>query len=483
MKRLSFLCLLVAIVINWSNSPLLAQEPEEPIRIFGVVDGYWRPADAGELGASWERITFDWARLQPQGPGSFEPKAMREEWITKAVSSGREMVGVIIGTPLWASTNGETNGIPSGLYEPIDSPSNLWAVFLRELMAQRMTSSISRWTIWDAPDIRSGDPGQGATLDGSAQDYYRLLKIAYQSITAVNSKASIFVGGLVWWNDVAAGRELFLQQFLDIVADDPAAAEYNDFFAGVTLNIIIPPTPLPGITITSDSAGDITNSVRTILDQAGFQDKTIWVTELNAVPTADPNGGLSDAPLQISMEQQADFMIQGTALALGAGASRIAIYKLFDSNFTAGTTPPYGLLRPDNSRRPAFDSYALAIELFDTTISATASRSQNGRLVVLQQEGRTLYIVWAARTQAVSFWVEAKFSDEPTVLDSSGTLQATPRIGVGPEGVNVHVIDAPPAIPDANGNVIIGGAPRILILEGEPRRVWAAVEGNAIQLN
>ncbi|MBI5929323.1 MAG: hypothetical protein HY862_08450 [Chloroflexi bacterium] len=483
MKRTGFLCLLLVVVISVANGPSLAQDPEEPSRVFGVVDGYWRPDDAEELGVSWERITFDWSHLQPQGPGNFEPSEVREEWITQAISSGREVVGVIVGTPLWASTNGQTNGIPSGLYEPSDSPSNLWAVFLRELMTQRTTANIRRWIIWDTPDIRSGDPGQPATLDGSAQDYYRLVKIAYQTIKAVNSKASIYLGGLVWWNDVAAGRELFLQQYLKIVVGDPSGAENNDYFDGVTLNTVIPPAPLPGITITSDSAGDITNSVRTILDQAGFQDKSIWITELNATPTADPAGGLPDAPLQISLEQQANFMIQGTAMALGAGASRIAIYKLFDSNFTASITPPYGLLRPDNSRRPAFDTYAFAIELFNTTISATASRSQNGRLVILQQEGRTLYIVWTARTQAVNFWVEAKFQDEPTVLDAFGNAQPTPRVGVGPNGVNVHVIETPPAIPDANGNVIMGGSPRILILEGEPRHVWAAVGTNALQLH
>ncbi len=482
MKRTVFLCLLLVVVIGL-GSPSLAQDSEDPIRIFGVVDGYWRPDDAEELGVSWERITFDWSKLQPQGPGSFEPSIVREEWITKSVASGREVVGVIVGTPIWASTNDQTNGVPSGLYEPIDSPNNLWAIFLRELMAQRTTTNIRRWIIWDRPDIRTDDPGQPATLAGSAQDYYRLLKIAHQTIKSVNSKASIYVGGLVWWNDIAAGRELFLQQFLNIVADDPASTDNNDFFDGVTLTIAIPPAPLPGINITSDSAGDITNSVRTILNQAGFADKTIWITELNAVPTADPDGGLPDAPLKITLEQQADFMIQGTALALGAGASRIAIYKLFDSNFTAGTTPPYGLLRPDNSRRPAFDSYAFAIELFNTTLTATASRSQNGRLVVLQQEGRTLYIVWSAHTQAVNFWVEAKFRDDPTVLDTFGNAQSTPRIGVGPDGVNVHVIETTPAVPDANGTVIIGGSPRILILEGEPRRVWAAIGSNALQLN
>lgn len=483
MKRLAFFCLLLVVVLSLSNTPSLAQESEDPIRVFGVVDGYWRPDDAEELGVSWERITFDWSKLQPQGPGTFEPSVMREEWITKAVSSGREVVGIIIGTPVWASVNGQTDGVPTGLYEPIDSPNNLWAIFLRELMAQRMTANIRRWIIWDKPDIRTDDPGQPATLAGSAQDYYRLLKIANQTIKSVNSKASIYVGGLIWWNDIAAGRELFLQQFLSIVADDPAAADNNDFFDGVTLNIVIPPTPLPAIIVTSDSAGDITSRVRTMLDQAGFDDKTIWVTELNAVPTADPDGGLPDAPLQISLEQQADFMIQGTAMALGAGASRIAVYKLFDSNFAAGTTPPYGLLRPDNSRRPAFDTYSLAIELFNTTLTATASRSQNGRLVILEQAGRTLYIVWTAHTQAVNFWVESKFRDEPTVLDSSGNALPTPRIGVGPEGINVHVIETPPAVPDANGNVIIGGSPRILILEGEPRHVWAAVGSNALQLN
>lgn len=484
LNKIAAIGLLFVIVLSIFSGSTQAQDEEEaPNRVFGVVEGYWRPEATVELGASWERVTFDWARLQPQGPGSFEPSAVREEWINTAFGAGREVVGMIINTPSWATADGLPTGVPSGLYEPYDSPDNLWAVFLRELLAQRTAANIRHWVIWNTPDIRPGDAGPPPTFDGTTQDYYRLVKIAYQTITSINDKASVYVGGLVWWNDIAGGRPLFLQEYLTVALGDPTAAENNYYFDGVTLNILIPPAPLPGITITSDSAGDITNTVRTILNENELPEKVIWVTELNAAPTLDPAGGIPDAPMQISLEQQADFMIQGTALALGAGAERVGIYKLFDSNFTAGSTPPFGLVRSDNSHRPAFDAYSLAIELFSQATAVSASRSQNGRLVVLEQEGRTIYVVWSARTEAVNFWVEAKFGDVPTIFDALGNAQPRPRIGVVPDNINVHVIETPAAVPDAAGNVIISGSPRILILEGAPRRVWAAIGSNGVELN
>ncbi|NDJ86972.1 MAG: hypothetical protein GYB66_13920, partial [Chloroflexi bacterium] len=248
------------------------------------------------------------------------------------------------------------------------------------------------------------------------------------------------------------------------------------YFDGVTLNILIQPEPINGFNSTTYAAGDIPAAARQLLDEAGLSDKHIWITELNAVPTLDPVGGMSEATVQISLEQQVDFIVQGTSLGLAAGAERIAIYKLFDSNFNPATTPPYGLVRSDNSRRPAFDAYAHVVALFADSLTATAGRSTNARLIVLRQPSQTIFVMWSAGTESVDFWIEASFEDTVQLTDAAGNPLPEPRYGVGPSETTVHVIATPIAEVDRSGNVLIGGSPRILILDTTaPRRVWASL--------
>lgn len=457
----------------------LAQPPPPPPPIFGIVEGYWRPDAMHDLGVSWERITFDWSRFQPDGPGDFNHEAVRGEWLRHDFDNHREVVGMIINTPVWASASGLPTAVPDGLYRPPDSPENYWAIFLRQLGEIYAPLGIHRWIIWNKPDIRSGDPGQSHTFDGNAEDYYRLVKVAHNALRSVDDKAEVFLGGLVWWNDIGMARDSFLTQFLSYATSDPTAAENNAYFDGVSLNILITPTPINGLNSTTDSAGDMISSVRQQLEQAGLSDKRIWVTELNASPTLDAVGGLPDAAVGITIEQQADFIVQSTALVLGAGAERVAVYKLFDSNFVVDQSVPFGLVRYDNSRRPAFDAYRYAIETFSPTLHATAGRSPNARLVVLEQPSRTVFIMWSASTQAINFWIEARFSDALTLTDALGHVLPPPRVGVGPGNVNVFVVETPPATVDSSGAVLISGSPRILILETtETRSVWGALSGD-----
>jgi hypothetical protein len=221
-----------------------------------------------------------------------------------------------------------------------------------------------------------------------------------------------------------------------------------------------------------------------MLDEAGLGNKRIWITELNVSPTLDPNGGMGDASIGISLEQQADFMIQATAIALAAGAERIAVYKLFDSNFEVGVDEPFGLVRFDNTHRPAYEAYQYAIDTFTNTQSAIAGRSQNGRVSILEQDNRTVYVMWSADTTPVSFWVEAEFTEDVELRDMFGNVLPEPRIGVGPNEVNVYVIRTGGATVDISGSVLVSGSPKILILEGEARSVWASTDGfNAVRLH
>jgi hypothetical protein len=470
----------MAMVLS-SSSYLFAQEDSSSSsRTFGVVEAYWRPETAAELGVSWELITFDWRRIQPDGPSQFELEATRQEWIEEAQAAGREIVGLIINTPVWASQSGAASAVPDGLYESDDSPENLWGVFLRQLMQETADFGIKRWIIWDNPDIPVESSAH--TFEGSVLDYYRLIKVAYLSITSIDPEAEIYTGGLHWWYDVLAERELYLQSFINTALDDPSAPANGYFFDGVSLNLILPPEPAGGLVITSDSAGDVSSTARRILDEAGMADKAVWITRLNAVPTINDYDPLPDATSQITLTQQADFIVQATALALGADVERIAVHKLFDSNYQPGATLPYGLLRPDNSRRPAFDAYAFAIQAFSPPSTITVGRSSNSRLVVFEQAEQTVYVMWSSATVGVDFWIQREFGDVIQVFDANGNPLPEPRPSVGVADIDVHVIETEPASADEAGVVRVSGSPIILIMQGAPRPVWAAVDASAVRI-
>ena len=63
------------------------------------------------------------------------------------------------------------------------------------------------------------------------------------------------------------------------------------------------------------------------------------------------------APLRISLNQQAAFILQEFALGFASGASRIEVYKLKNSSDHPESIEPFGLLRANDSRRPAFTPF------------------------------------------------------------------------------------------------------------------------------
>jgi hypothetical protein len=125
--------------------------------------------------------------------------------------------------------------------------------------------------------------------------------------------------------------------------------------------------------------------------------KPIWINETNASPDADPQWPLTRPRWRVDLREQASFILQSYALGLAAGAERIAVYKLMDAGLPPGGEP-FGLLRPDHSRRPAYTAYHLAARYYAGTRSARISHQPLLVQVTLDQGGRTTRVFWA-RTQ------------------------------------------------------------------------------------
>ncbi len=436
---------------------------------FGIVEAYYRPGDARALNVGWERIIFEWAQFQPNGPDEFRTDVIPDEWLLAAQESGREVVGLLKNTPRWASEIRELGAPPFGLDLPIDDPGNYWAAFVRRAVAHYGAEwGIRHWIIYNEPDIRPGELGW-YEFDGEVEDYYQMLKVAYLAARSVNPDAVIHMAGMAWWTDKAAGRAPYLKRLLDVAARDPQAREHGFFFDVLMVHTYFSTMNVWNVIVETEG----------LLWHYNLQGKPLWVAETNARPSHDPGAATPpNSPYQVTLRQQADYVVQAAALSLAAGVERFAVYRLYDDHFVPGVTEPWGLVRWDGTRRPAFDAYRMVIRTFEGTLRAQWRYSDRSSLVTLEQPGRTVYVMWARKMDSVRFHVAAQDGDEPATWVGLFGLEReqTPRRVPGFAGW-WYVLETPGALPGADGTVVVEGSPVILVTEGSPRAVWVEVGG------
>ena len=374
--------LFFALFFLLAGMPLSAQNtpPDNP---FGVVEGFWLPDTVCELGAGWERIIFDWSQHQPNGPDDWYTLNVDDRWLKAAQDCNREVVAIFKHTPAWATDGTPGPGVPRGLYLPVDDPNNVWASFVRRSAEYYAPRGVSRFIIWNEPDITRDT--YGFEYEGSLEDYFQMLKVAYLALKQGNPKAEIVLAGTTYWHDLNAGRRWYLDRLLERIVADPEAAANNYYFDIASLHIYF----------RTETVYDILQQTRQLLDKYGLTDKRIWINEMNAGPTDDPLWPIVRPQYQINLEQQSAFIMQTAALGLAGGAERIAVYKFYDWNLPTGDET-FGLIRADGSRRPAFDTWATVIREFRGVQAASLSKTELMTAVRLTFENSSdLYAVWA----------------------------------------------------------------------------------------
>ena len=371
-------------------------------------------------------------------------------------------------TPLWASDIHKLGAPPNGLDLPIDDPGNYWAAFVYRTVAEYGREwGIKHWIIYNEPDIRPGDLGW-YEFDGDVEDYYNLVKVAYKAAKSANPEAQIHLAGMAWYVDIEAGRELYLERLLRTASHDPEAQPNGYFF-----DVVMVHTYFGTLNVWR-----MIQDTRLILHRYGLYDKPLWVDETNARPSYDELAAIPPGMFDISLSQQADYIVQAAALALAAGVERFAVYRLYDDHYVPGQTEPWGLVRDDGSRRPAFEAYRNAIALFAGVELAERKYSDHSSMVVLQKSGKTIYVMWARRTPPVRFHVMANSADETATLVSVYGATSAIRPERAPYVEDIwYVLEAPGAIPDRTGKVVVEGSPVILVQDGPPRPVWIEVNG------
>lgn len=446
-RSLPLVVLALSITLTVLTPRAIAQEPppvdaSPPFDFrFGVVDSFVNTEEANAAGAGWTRVFFRWDVVQPAGPFDWKPTNVPDTFLNAEIAAGREVVAVLIGTPSWATESQVSTAVP---------PLEAWGDFVFKIATQ-YKGRIKHWVIWNQPDIT--DPASpNFTWNGNEADYYQLLKEAYHKIKAADPEMQVHLAGLTYTWDQERGNPQYLSRLLDIIVADPMAAENNYYFDAVTYHIYYNPRRIL----------QILTDVRSILDAHGLGHKPIWINETNAPPSEDfIEPPTAPVPNKITLEEQADFIIQAFALALAGGAERIAFNKMRNERIHPESVEPYGLLRGDNSRRPAFNAFRVVTTYFAGVQTTTWLQLGSVYIVTLDRGGQTTTVLWNMAPTPALFTLNA-IASQGLLVDEQGNEQVVTA------GNGVYAVQLPGAICSTGANCFIGGAPRLVVESGSP---------------
>ena len=401
--RLIALTLSVLIISISSQQTAVALPAQQAVDWrFGVVESYENPGAASALGVGWTRVKFHWAATQAGGPGTWTPN-VSDGQINNEIAAGRTVVGLLIGVPDWAWEN----GLPRGLNLPHDDPNNSWGSYVREAVS-RYNGRINHWIIWNEPDIN--DPNAvGYTWPGTINDFFQLQRTAYLVAKEVNPNAVIHLPAFTHFWDPN-----YIYNFLDVVIADPSAPGNNYYFDAVTAHLYFQP----------DTIFNIIQSFYGAVGSRGIPWKPVWLVETNAPPIDDPAWPVPNYTFVVSQQEQAAFIPQGLAVAMAAGAQRIAIYKMQDTPGDVSANPePFGLIRMDGTRRPAFTTYQVAIQYLAGMQGISRTRWDAVGQIRLEQAGKQTTVLFSRLPAPQQATVEA-VSQTAVLVDMWGNRRS-----------------------------------------------------------
>jgi hypothetical protein len=410
MQRTAAIVLLLGLVLM-----ARAQDSQQPNPI-GAVESFFLPDAACAAGVGWDRIIFDWAQHQPTSPEDWNTLNVDARWLEQARACGREVVAIVKHTPAWATDGVPNAGLPRGLDLPIDDPGNVWANFMRRAAAYYAPLGVSRFIIWNEPDIDAGT--YGFIFAGDVADYARLLRVAALAARQGSPAVRIHIAGTTYWHDVNAGRPLYIDRLLSVIAADPDAAAHGFYFDALTVHVYF----------RTDTVYDIVRANRDALVRHDMADKAVWIVETNASPNLDPLWRVERPNWQITLEQQSAFLVQAAALGFAAGAERIAAYKLYDWNLPLGAES-FGLIRADESPRPAYHTWARVASLAREVDVRRAALGQSAAVDVVRlphHDGGETIIAWARTAEPVALTIGA--GDAASVEDAFGSAMTLPAL-------------------------------------------------------
>lgn len=306
--------------------------------------------------------------------------------------AGLSVYTIMHDIPRWMATAPDE---PRPWTQPPADLRDLYAYFAAA--AKEMAGSIDAWELWNEPDI--------SFFAGRAEEYAGIVKAGYLGVKAGHPDANVLLGSPAH----ALGPWVNL-------AFESGLADYYDTFNFHTYR---DPASIPGDT-----------QVFRELQQRYGVDRPIWLTETGS--TAEPVQGET---LPAERAQAADYVKR---YALAASQRIEHVFAFYLQEWRQPGAPPYGLLRPDDTPRPALVALATLTRMLGAGRPLGRQTDLPGITALWFETGRgPAAVVWAnqpvARPESLTGtrWVGLFGAD------------AAPPAQLGPEPI--FVLAAPPA--------------------------------------
>jgi hypothetical protein len=463
----------------------------------GVCYGFYEdPPDSGQrpyldlmydAGARYDRWDFSWWAIQPDHQGQWSWDG-HESIVRAENEAGIGVLGILQWTPQWASTYTALAGWlqylaslasagtrfyahthsplspdgpapfnsfpPRNLDQPVFvngqiNPQNYWGYFVYHVARHFDGQSdpalhVQAWEIWNEVE---GD----WFWSGSANDYCQLLQVAYQAIkgdgsaTGGNPGATVLFAGLHYWADPA----MYTQVLDCLAAADPGGAAQHYFFDVMSVHFYS----------RSDNTYDMVNLIKDAMVARGMGDHPVWLTETGAPLYGDASPGrqpLNKGDNFLSINEEAAYVIQSYANALAAGVERYYFFRAHDADMGE----PHGLIRNDQSLRPAYVAYQVAARYLRQGNQATREIKNGVSHVSLwgTPQGK-ISVLWNRTPNPLTYTLPAAMP-AATLIDRWGVTQTISATN------DVYSLPLPVAtanLVSASSDYIVGGDPLILV--------------------
>lgn len=276
-------------------------------------------------GIGWTRIDVVWALIEPE-QDRYE-WGLYDELLDRLESRGLRIFATVSGTPQWATAGSEFGGAPG---DPAD-----WRDFCY-VLASRYAHRIDTWGFWNEPNLVH-------FWEGSRQQYLdEILRPGIEAVRTVDPEAMVAGPDLAHlssadWDDWLGDIVSRTRDLLDVVTHHAYPSDGSSADVGEKLN--------EGGQFPWDPP-----SVRSVLDDAGWIQRPVWLTETGV--ESDEYGEVGQETFYRELLEDW-FGVERSHSWLG----RIFFYEMADP----GTDPAFsfGILEgpPAHIRKLAFYAY------------------------------------------------------------------------------------------------------------------------------
>lgn len=302
-------------------------------------------------GASWVRVDFSWPSVQPFNAQDYQWD-LYDRIVTAAKARNLKVLGILDYTPAWARPADCTWAIQCRPADP-----NQFATFAAAAAARYAPQGLHTWEIWNEPNIGFWQPRSDPA------QYTALLKATSTAIRRQDSNSYILLAGLA-----PSYTSSTTQSPMDFLRGVYASGGQGSFDGVAMHPYTFPYKPTSSLPNPWKEMYSSNPSLHSIMAANGDGAKKIWITEFGA-PTGGPgpvatlanpqyhlNPYVVDEPLQSAILADA---IEQYSQAEWAGPF------FYYSHVDSGTDPSsnenfYGLVRPDGSFKPAYNTFQSA---------------------------------------------------------------------------------------------------------------------------